>query len=102
MATMQERAHCVGWLFETKSVAQTQRNYGTQFNKQPPNYKAIRDWQRRFIEIGSVHDRKRSDRLGIRNVISAIPADMFHRKWQELEYRLDIIRATKKAHIEIF
>jgi hypothetical protein len=31
-----ERALCVGWLFETKSVTQTQRNYRTQFSKQPP------------------------------------------------------------------
>jgi hypothetical protein len=26
MANVQERARCVGWLFETKSVTQTQRN----------------------------------------------------------------------------
>jgi hypothetical protein len=32
MASVQERARCVGWLFETKSVTQTQRNYRTQFN----------------------------------------------------------------------
>jgi hypothetical protein len=32
VATVQERAHCVGWLFETKSVTPTQRNYRTQFN----------------------------------------------------------------------
>jgi hypothetical protein len=37
MATVQERALCVKWLFETKSVTQTQRNYRTQFNKQPPS-----------------------------------------------------------------
>jgi hypothetical protein len=41
MATVKERARCVGWLFETKSVTQTQRNYRTQFNKQPPGGKAI-------------------------------------------------------------
>jgi hypothetical protein len=33
METVQERARCVGWLFETKSVTQTQRNYRTHFNK---------------------------------------------------------------------
>jgi hypothetical protein len=49
IATVQERALCVGWLFETKSVTQTQRNYRTQFNKQPPSDYAIRDWQRRFL-----------------------------------------------------
>jgi hypothetical protein len=37
----------------------------------------------------------------IRNAISAIPAYMHHRTWQELEYRLDVIRATNGAHIEI-
>jgi hypothetical protein len=42
MATVQERARCVGWLYETKSVTQTQRNYSTQFRKQPPSDNAIR------------------------------------------------------------
>jgi hypothetical protein len=65
MATVQERALCVGWLFETKSVTQTQQNYLTQFNKQPPSDYAIRDWQQRFLETGSVHDRKRSGRPGV-------------------------------------
>jgi hypothetical protein len=65
MATVQERTLCVGWLFETKSVTQTQRNYRTQFNKQPPSDYAIRDWQRRFLETGSIHDRKRSGRPGV-------------------------------------
>jgi hypothetical protein len=37
MATVQECALCVGWVFETKSVTQTQRNYRAQFNKQPPS-----------------------------------------------------------------
>jgi hypothetical protein len=60
MATVQECA-----LFETKSVTQTQRNYRTQFNKQPPSDYAIRDWQRRFLETGSVHDRERSGRPGV-------------------------------------
>jgi hypothetical protein len=37
----------------------------TQFNKQPPSDYAIRDWQRRFLETGSVHDCKRSGRPGV-------------------------------------
>jgi hypothetical protein len=32
MVTVQERARCVGWLFETKLVTQTQQNYRTRFN----------------------------------------------------------------------
>jgi hypothetical protein len=27
---------------------------------------------------------------------------MLHRTWQELEYHLDVIRATKEAHIEVY
>jgi hypothetical protein len=47
MATVQERALCVGWFFERKSVTQTQRNDRTQFNKQPPSdYAFPRNWQR--------------------------------------------------------
>jgi hypothetical protein len=34
--------------------------------------------------------------------LGIIPADMLHRTWQELEYRLDILRATKGAHIEVY
>jgi hypothetical protein len=62
MATVQERALCVGWLFETKSVAQTQRNDRTQFNKQPPSDYAIRDWQRRFPEASMIA-REVADRV---------------------------------------
>jgi hypothetical protein len=36
------------------------------------------------------------------DAISAIPADMLHRTWQELEYRLDVLRATKGTHIEVY
>jgi hypothetical protein len=38
----------------------------------------------------------------IKNTISAIPADMLHRTWQELEYRLDVLRATEGARIEFY
>jgi hypothetical protein len=65
MGTVQERALCVGWLFETISVTHTQQNYRTQFNKQPPSDYAIRDWQRRFLDTGSVHDRKIRGRPGV-------------------------------------
>jgi hypothetical protein len=38
----------------------------------------------------------------IGNAISAIPPDMLHRTWQELEYHLDVLRATKGAHNEVY
>jgi hypothetical protein len=64
MATVQERALRVGWLFNMKSVTQTQPSDRAHFNKQPPSDYAIRDWQRRFLATGSVHDRKRSGKPG--------------------------------------
>jgi hypothetical protein len=36
----------------------------------------------------------------IRNAISAIPADMLRRTWQELSYHLVVLRPTKEAHIK--
>jgi hypothetical protein len=93
MATVQERARCVGWLFETKSVTQTQRNYRTQFNKQ--GYVKSNVFR---TPVNGLDDLK----TRIRNAILAIPADMLHRIWHELEYRLDVLRATKGAHIEVY
>jgi hypothetical protein len=41
-------------------------------------------------------------KIRIRNVISAIPAHMLHRTWQELEYCLDVLRAIKGDQIEVY
>jgi hypothetical protein len=38
----------------------------------------------------------------IRNAISAIPADMLHRTWLELECGLDVLRDTKRDPIELY
>jgi hypothetical protein len=35
----------------------------------------------------------------IRNAISAIPADMLHKSWQELEYCLDVLRPSRSTEI---
>jgi hypothetical protein len=56
---------CVGWLLRQNQSPRLKGNYRTQFNKQPPSDYAIRDWQRRFLGTGSVHDRKRSGRPGV-------------------------------------
>jgi hypothetical protein len=80
MAAVQERALCVGWLFATKSVAQTQRNYRTQFNKQPPS----------FLETGSAHDRKRSRRPGVRDkCVETIRASFVRSPTKSMELRVN-------------
>jgi hypothetical protein len=46
--------------------------------------------------------KRPSLRFSVRNAISAIPADMLHRTWQQLEYCLDVLRSTKVDHIEVY
>jgi nicotinamide mononucleotide adenylyltransferase len=38
----------------------------------------------------------------IRDAVAAVTPNMLHATWNEVEYRLDIFRATKGAHIEIY
>jgi hypothetical protein len=44
------------------------------------------------------------DELKLRNVpaIETVTSQMLENSWKEIEYRLDILRATKRAHIKIF
>jgi hypothetical protein len=37
----------------------------------------------------------------IREVVASVTPDVFGRVWQEMEYRLDVCRATSGAHIEL-
>jgi hypothetical protein len=62
MATVQEKAMCVLWLFETKSVIKKQRRYRTQYGKDPPLDNAIRRWLKQFQETGSVLHQKGAGR----------------------------------------
>ena len=39
-------------------------------------------------------------KLRIRTAIETITADMLQRVWNELDYRVDVCRITKGAHIE--
>jgi hypothetical protein len=76
MATVQEKAMCVLLFFETKSIIKTQRRYRTQYGKDPASDNAIWRWLKQFQETGSV-------------------------LWREIEYRLDILRVMKGAHVEV-
>ena len=37
----------------------------------------------------------------IRAVIATVHIDMLRRVWTELEFRLDVVRATRGAHVEV-
>ncbi|GBM54327.1 hypothetical protein AVEN_263039-1 [Araneus ventricosus] len=62
MATVQEKAICVLWFFETKSVITTQRRFRTTYKKDPPSDNSIRRWLTQFQETGSVLHRKGAGR----------------------------------------
>jgi hypothetical protein len=62
MATVQEKAMCVLWFFETNSVIKTQDRHRTQYGKDPPSDNAIRHWLKQFQETGSVLHRKGAGR----------------------------------------
>ena len=76
MTTLQEKAQCVSWFIKTKSDVQTQRNYRSKYG---------RDVKQR-----------------ISNAIATIEEAMLQRTWQEIEYRLAVVRATNDAHIEVY
>lgn len=38
----------------------------------------------------------------IRNAVATVDIGMLARTWQEIEYRLDILHATKGAHVEVY
>jgi hypothetical protein len=51
----------------------------------------------RGLEFAGVEDLK----TWIRDVITATSRGMLVRIWEELEFRLDILRATQGAHIKV-
>ena len=75
-----------------------QRQFRTKFGKQPPSDNSIRRWYEQFQETGCVCIPELKVR--IRTDIEAITADMLQTVWNELDYRVDVCRITKGAHIE--
>jgi hypothetical protein len=61
----------------------------------------VRIWDTENPHVVREHIRD-SPKVNVWCAILAIPADMLHRTWQELEYHLDVIHATNRAHIEVY
>ena len=70
-----------------------QRQFCTKFGKQPPSDNSIRRWYAQFQETGCVCILEL--KVGIRTAIETITADMRN----ELDYRVDVCRLTKGAHL---
>jgi hypothetical protein len=81
---------CELWFFETKSVIKMQRRYRTQYGKDPASDNAIRRWLKQFQETG----------IAVA-AIETVTLQKLENTWRETEYRLDILRAMKDAHVEV-
>ena len=62
MATPREKAQCVSWFIETNSDLQIRRNFRTKYGRDPSSCPSIRAWYEKFLETGTVFDKKRSGR----------------------------------------
>jgi len=38
----------------------------------------------------------------ITDTCATITEDMLENTWREIDYRLDVLRATKRAHVEVY
>ena len=57
MSTPQEKPRCVSWFID-KSGIQAQRNFRRKYGREPPAQPTIRAWYKKFMETGSVLQRK--------------------------------------------
>jgi hypothetical protein len=85
MAAPGEKSFHVLEYHTSKSVVTVQRAFRAKYTKDPPADKTIRAWYIQFTETGCLCKQK---------------APMLTRVWRELEYRIDVCRVTRDAHIE--
>ena len=85
MSTPQEKSQCVSWFIETKSDIQAQL------------WSYVRDIFYR-IKVRDINDLQ----YRIIEAIDTVTIDMLARTWQEIEYRLYIVRAPDGAHVEMY
>jgi hypothetical protein len=87
MAAPGEKSFCMLEYHKSKSVVTMQRAFRAKYARDPPTDKTIRAWYKQFTETAAVKN---------------IDAPMLTRVWQEPEYRIDVCRFTRGAHIENF
>ena len=81
------RSHFVCWNITRVSLVTAQHAFRANYAKDSPTNKTIRAWYIQFTETGCLCKQK---------------APMLTRVWQEFEYRIDVCRVTRRAHIEHF
>src|SRR6201995_1571647 len=80
MTTVPEKAMCVLWNWELKSIILVQRRYRVQYGKDPPTLQSIRRWCRQFQATGSVLHCKRAERPSVSDIdVTRVNAAFLHR-----------------------
>ena len=82
MAAPGKKSFCVLEYHTSQSVVTVQRAFRAKYEKDPPP-RDLADLKARIIAA-----------------VKNIHAPMLTRVWQELEYRIDVCRGTRGAHIE--
>ena len=85
MAAPGEKSFCVLEYHTSNFVVTVQRAFRAKYVKDPPTDRTIRAWYKQFTEIGCLCKQRSSGRP-----LTA----------EELEYRIDVCRVTRGAHIE--
>jgi len=78
MASPGEKSFCVLEYHTRKSVVAVQLTFRAKYAKDLPTDETIRAWYKQFTQTGC----------------------LCKRVWKELEYRIDVCRVTRGAHIE--
>ena len=101
MSTPQEKAECVSWFTETKLDIQAQRNFRRKYGRKPPARPTIRAWHKKFMETGSVLQRKGAGRPQISEEEIESVQVVYTRSPRKLirgaSTQLQIPRSTKKV-----
>jgi hypothetical protein len=65
---MLEKAWCVFWFTETKSIITLQRWYHREFNKSLPSKKSLYKWHEQFVKIGCPCSSKSNGQMRVDDV----------------------------------
>ena len=88
MASMKEKAQCVLWYYVTKSRVIVQRKFRNEYVKDKVFSTPVPD-------ITNLKAR-------ITDAFATVTEDMLENTWREVDYRLDVLRATKGVHTEVY
>ena len=85
---MKEKGQCVVWYYVTKLPVTVQRKFRNECVKDKAFSTPVPD----IINL----------KARITDAFATITEDMLENTWREIHYRLDVLRAIKGAHVEVY